>query len=525
MGKLELKQDTGSRLEIKEDVISAQADKNSGGESEDELEAVKRGWKFCKQFLVNLNKLSTRKGNGELKNLVNGISEELTEYVDERRGTKPKLLNHKEKQKVDKEVIDDSDSEDSTTSKDSSESSSIVGEIGTRKKKITSGRKMPKREENVNLDTQILINLIKKLDNRAIPQLEKFEEGSSMSLERYLEEFEEYYHENYRGRKYFWLNELEKKLSGRTLEGYRSIRQADDEYEVVKMKLLRWYDEEKELRKKSARKKFDQARMKERESVLMYSNRLLSMFKIAFPKKNYESSETLMNRFRDTIPRKMKNIVDSQMFNLKLVNKKMSFEKIQKCARLFDVENGENFQGQEETVVEEIEINLTNPVKNEYYNHDRKGSWGENKDSGYKQEYANRQYYKYPKTTFEPPTQTNYNCSYCGRYGHGFEDCRTRLRSCYKCGNQGHFARDCRENNGVIDGSRNQSPRNSNQRSYSYTHNHPQISRSNNTQQGYYVDSRRNDLRATVDQPQEENEVHEILNYRTPARQGPSWRQ
>ena len=127
----------------------------------------------------------------------------------------------------------------------------------------------------------ILRTLVKKLDNRQLPKLEKFNEESTVRLEEYLTRFENYCKQNYKGGEYLWIGELEEMLTGRALEGFRTIRQNDEDYRTTRRKLLEWYEEERELRTARARKRFHNAIIQADESILLYSNRLLSLFKIA----------------------------------------------------------------------------------------------------------------------------------------------------------------------------------------------------------------------------------------------------
>ena len=42
-----------------------------------------------------------------------------------------------------------------------------------------------------------------------------------------------------------------------------------------------------------------------------------------------------------------------------------------------------------------------------------------------------------------PRSQNDLQCTYCSRYGHGYDVCRTRLYQCYKCGSDHHGFRQC----------------------------------------------------------------------------------
>ena len=53
--------------------------------------------------------------------------------------------------------------------------------------------------------------------------------------------------------------------------------------------------------------------------------------------------------------------------------------------------------------------------------------------------------------------QATSQCSYCGRFGHDFEQCRVRWCICYDCGNMGHSFRNCDAYAGSKQGARQRS--------------------------------------------------------------------
>ena len=138
-----------------------------------------------------------------------------------------------------------------------------------------------------------------------------------------------------------------------------------DDYESVKRNLLSWHKDQEETRKRAARNDFENATRKSGESLLLYSNRLLNVFRLAFPKKKDDNSEILVNKFRYTIPKDLKTIIDNQVYNFKLRDEKIPYKIVQKCARIYDAENNEKlpFKEAEEDVVV---VNLTKPITSEH---------------------------------------------------------------------------------------------------------------------------------------------------------------
>ena len=96
----------------------------------------------------------------------------------------------------------------------------------------TSTKTGSRRSELLNRES-----LLRHLDNRKVPDLEKFDEASGKDLNNYLSKFETYCSANYRGSEEFWPTELEKHLTGNILENFKWMREVKDDYDYLKDKL------------------------------------------------------------------------------------------------------------------------------------------------------------------------------------------------------------------------------------------------------------------------------------------------
>ena len=161
---------------------------------------------------------------------------------------------------------------------------------------------------------------------------------------------------NYKGQKHYWIGELEDRLTGQALVGLKTIGQIDDTYDAIKDKLLQWYEEEKEVRMTKARERFHGVTMGTDETILLYSNRLLSLFKMAYPNKTADTNTTLLTKFQQTVPKPFRDIINNQIVDIRVKNETVRFSHLQKCARIFEITAGKD---KDENRNEEIIINLT----------------------------------------------------------------------------------------------------------------------------------------------------------------------
>ena len=80
--------------------------------------------------------------------------------------------------------------------------------------------------------------MMRRFDNRKVPQQEKFNENSGQDLTDYLQRFEKYCEENFKGDNTHWIGELERQLTGNMLTAFKSTRDVDNTYETAKKNWL-----------------------------------------------------------------------------------------------------------------------------------------------------------------------------------------------------------------------------------------------------------------------------------------------
>ena len=243
-----------------------------------EIAKISEGWDFVKSFMANLKLREQQNDNVEVQDFICKVNKEMKSYI-----TDEKKIEVKEENKEDSL---------STSSDSETETSEYGSSSGSEEEYHPKKKKSKKKPEELTDESKFKM-LLDRLDNRVMPELEPFDEESCESLVNFIKNFEEHYKNNFKGNKQFRVRALEKLFTGRILESYKAIRKVEREYSIIKKRLLSWYEGEKEMRKQKAKRKFEKATVKKDESMLMYSNRLMSLFRLAYPNKKAEKSDNL----------------------------------------------------------------------------------------------------------------------------------------------------------------------------------------------------------------------------------------
>ena len=205
--------------------------------------------------------------------------------------------------------------------------------------------------------------LVKNIDNRRSPELKKFDEKSGECLKTYIKKFEKYCNDNIKGNQDVWIDEMANKLQGNALEYFESLRGVQEDYSEIKNRMLKWYEEVKEHREEEAKMELRRTKCKRNESLLIYSNRLEKIFRKAYPKVSVQTSKSLIDKFRSSIPEKSSKHLTELMFFNSLTVQAYTWEDVQKFARKRDLWYQTRMEEDSETEDEnEITVNM-NKVK------------------------------------------------------------------------------------------------------------------------------------------------------------------
>ena len=330
--------------------------------------------------------------------------------------------------------------------------------------------------------------MAERMDNRKVPECEKFDEEAGHDLEEFLDEFEDYCRENVKGDSKHWIKELENQLSGETLDAFKSFKEYKYPYYKLRRKLLLWYDEMEEERKKQYKANFQSIKQNKNESLYMYSTRIERVFKLAYPRKDVERSNTLREKYMDTVNyafyKVLKSIISYDDYN----QKQTKWSAIQRTARKHDRElkadkerkaaDRKNDSEEEEIIIniqqekpqdkvsrpyhqqnQQPTSNLQNPVyqprrQSQNYRMGNPRPFGfpqanqfkprpsaqNNSTNRFSQSMNNGNRFQSPR--FQT-NSNNLSCQFCNKKGHTFDYCRTRQGLCHTCHEQGHISRDC----------------------------------------------------------------------------------
>ena len=333
--------------------------------------------------------------------------------------------------------------------------------------------------------------MAERMDNRKIPECEKFDEEAGHDLEEFLDEFEDYCKENVKGDSKHWIKVLENQLSGETLDAFKSFKEYKYPYYKLRRKLLLWYDEMEEERKKQYKANFESIKQNKNESLYIYSTRIERVFKLAYPRKKVEHSNTLREKYMDTVNysfyKVLKSIISYDDYN----QKQTKWSSIQRTARKHDRELKAKKERKaadlrNDSEEEEIIINIqqekpqdkvsrpyhqqklqpANNLQNPVYQQSRQSQnyrMGSPRPSGVQQTNQFRprtpaQYYNTNRFSqnmnngnrFQSPrfqaNGSNLSCQFCNKDGHTFDYCRKRQGLCHTCRKPGHISSECNYN-------------------------------------------------------------------------------
>ena len=168
------------------------------------------------------------------------------------------------------------------------------------------------------------------------------------------------------------------------------------------------------------RRRFSSAQMGSNESCSLYAARLEKKFRLAYPRRNVESSKKLLEKFLDTVPNELRG----QMMAAKTMMRSVGLEdltwtKAQFYASQYDLNSR---SASSRNHADNYGFDGRESAEPQIFSSQWQGS-GSSQDQGV--------------------GRSREVCSYCQRSGHLRNECRRRLNQCFKCGAVGHRVGAC----------------------------------------------------------------------------------
>lgn len=434
------------------EVLRERGTDNMDNDIIDKMKKIKEEW----------NDIIEETNTKEVKVKQGAIPKKKSKYATNEENNIKKKVILKSSSSSDSTLSEESDlqSEDESDSRDERLSSSSEQDTKTKKKKKC--RKEKKRKISASSEDEKLskfLEVVQKLDNRKVPTPEKFDEKSGNDLEKYLLKFEKYCEDNFKCSRNMWLVELEKYLSGRVLQALQIMRDDSESYYETKGKLLEWFNNSKDSRKRKQRDLFKRTNYIKDESLYLYMARLEKQFKNAYPHHNVDDSKIIIKKLLSSLPKSIKGQMKAQIMSYKLNDRKIKWKTLKKWAKCFDLEREDETSMSEEGELDrEVVITLgqrdgyvsddmLEVNRNEYYKDHNSNL--QQKHSGAPRAQQQRQVVQrnYFTHTNNDSNRNSVRCNYCNRIGHSAVDCRSRLRQCFGCGGDGHVLRNCPNRN------------------------------------------------------------------------------
>ena len=305
-----------------------------------------------------------------------------------------------------------------------------------------------------------LTDILSKFDRRTVPRPEPYDMASGHNFIDFLELFEEYCTNSYCGSSRLWVGELGRLLDGDMAVAFNALRSPSDSYEDIKAKLCQWHSESGDLRIKERKKNFSEAMRHSSETTRLYAARLEKLFKLAYPRKNIDSSRTLRDKFCKTVPSALQQQI-SMMRNVGLSMQKsdISWPTIIVLAGAFDRENCASvYEGGSSSVfVGAVSSRIS--VSDAMTQYDTRGSstWPTNQT-----ERTSRPTSRGPSSerggSRNAASSRNKTCFYCKKVGHIKEECRRLKGLCLGCGSPDHIISNCPSREVLLQKSRKMLP-------------------------------------------------------------------
>ena len=322
------------------------------------------------------------------------------------------------------------------------------------------------------------VDAYKGLVIREVPRIDKFLLYGSQDIEDFFRKYENYCKRKVGEDDRYWVKELGEFLEGRLADYYRiMIEDGDQKYDEVKERIIEFVKRVKGGVKYKKRNAFDEARMREGESLEGYACRLESAARKRFGREGINENKELMRKFLATVPNRVYELINARRKEKMRSNgtRLMWFDVLEMIEdRVFDENERRVLEGQSVYMGREassgnrfatycdavqrkpVEIvaqylmdfyeNGSGDVRKEVYvgNHQSRSRY-ERRDQNMGAR-RDRSASRGRSSSGNRSNGTNgreTRCFRCNKVGHVMSDCRWAKGACFGCGKMGHLIGNC----------------------------------------------------------------------------------
>ena len=270
-----------------------------------------------------------------------------------------------------------------------------------------------------------------------------FDGLGSISMRRFLEDYEDYFSFKFDGTSRQQAKHLGEFLTGQAREAFEALDGAHMDYPRLKKKLISWYSGERVSSRQTATVEFDRAVMKPSESLTIFAMRLERLAARAFPDSKKERNRHLSRKFwACSPPTFIKAMTESRRnFAMSSGKKTLTWAAIRRLA-----ETEDRYSKMDPDCLEDVSggwLGRSDEAKRERAQFPRRVRYVDELGGAdvvtrascalnYGASAAER------AASLDRPT-----CNWCGRRGHGADNCWERAGLCTLCGSGDHEKYEC----------------------------------------------------------------------------------
>lgn len=423
-----------------------------------DLDVLKETCRYVRNTVASLKKFDCAV-ESPIQEEVQSLTRDLLKVLLPTSSTGAQHLRKVEKSKHPRSSKKKSFSSDSVSSDEDSE---ILKRNRGSREHESSGLKSKQRKDSAlryaQLSVEELMTVLSRLDSRTVPRPEKFDLSSGRSFQAFLEDFESFCANTFRGDEAKWSSELGPFLTGKIKEAFDAFYFPGEAYQNLKSKLVRWVNDTMDSLTGRNRKKFERMRWKTGESLRLYAARLERSFVLAYPSKRPASrSSKLQQKFLESVPRAFRRQVTSTATTLKLQNIKLDWNCVLALASAHDAEREEtDISVDPEAEIAEVWASTSatfvdgdrprgrsmSPVSTSH-----SYELGHSNDTSFRSAGGTIDRVRSVSAHAATPLQRNVfdsrSCYYCKRKGHIKSECWRRSGRCLVCGSDSHRISQC----------------------------------------------------------------------------------